>query len=267
MRTVIVSTNGMQISGFDRSAGEIAAIKDAPLIVALHGGSHTATYFDVPGYSLLERSAAVNIPIIALDRPGYGDSTPLVSADASIARNAEVLDEAIGKMWQERGAGRDVVLIGHSIGGEITNAIAARRPTWPLCGIAISGVGLLAPRQLEIQTAALPDIPLITRPSPMKDAAMFGPPWTYDDVMPQASHIADAPVPRREIIDITSWWSKKVRALAAAVTVPVHYRQAEFRFGSTKPRTLRHLEPRSPARPPSTPNALRRADIASISIG
>jgi hypothetical protein len=62
----------------------------------------------------------------------------------------------------------------------------------------------------------------------MKDVVMFGPPWTYDDVMPQASHIADAPVPRREIIDITSWWNKHVRALAAAVTVPVHYRQGEF---------------------------------------
>ena len=29
-----------------------------PLIVAIHGGTYTSAYFDMPGYSLLDRAAA-----------------------------------------------------------------------------------------------------------------------------------------------------------------------------------------------------------------
>ena len=57
---------------------------------------------------------------------------------------------------------------------------------------------------------------------------MFGPSWTFSSDMPARSHLADAPVPRAELIDITGTWSTRVRALAARVTVPVHYRQAAF---------------------------------------
>jgi pimeloyl-ACP methyl ester carboxylesterase len=46
--------------------------------------------------------------------------------------------------------------------------------------------------------------------------------------MPHASHAADAAAPRAELIDIVSTWPTTVQALAAQVTVPVHYRQAEF---------------------------------------
>ena len=30
---------------------------------------------------------------------------------------------------------------------------------------------------------------------------MFGPPWTHHDAMPEASHEADAPVPKAELLD------------------------------------------------------------------
>lgn len=64
--------------------------------------------------------------------------------------------------------------------------------------------------------------------SAIKDRMMFGPPWTFAPGMPERSHVADAPVPRAELIDITHTWAERVRGLAAKVTVPVHYRQAQF---------------------------------------
>ncbi len=203
--------------------------EDYPLIIAIHGGSYTSTYFDLPGYSLIERAAALRIPIIAVDRPGYGDTTGFSPKEATIANNAERLDRAIGELWRCHGGNAaGVFLVGHSIGGAITVSIAARRPSWPLLGISVSGVGLVTPSESGDAWAALPDIPMIDLPAPLKDQVMYGPEWTVGRTMPAVGHQADAPCPRAELIDITSTWHDAVRPTAARVQVPVHYRQAEF---------------------------------------
>jgi pimeloyl-ACP methyl ester carboxylesterase len=198
------------------------------VIVAIHGGSYTSAYFDVVGHSLLRRAAAVGFRAIALDRPGYGESTPLPTGEETIARNAQRLDAAVGQVWSEFGHGAaGIVLVGHSIGGAIAIAIAALRPSWPLMGIAVSGVGLMLPPQVGGLYAATPDA-LISVPPEAKDSMLFGPRWTHSEDMPAASHIADAPVPRRELQDIFETWPHNVRELAAKVVVPVHYRQGEW---------------------------------------
>jgi pimeloyl-ACP methyl ester carboxylesterase len=226
--TMLVERARYSISGRKRLPK--SALPDAPLVIALPGGTYTSAYFDVPGYSLLERADAIGIPSIAIDRPGYVNSTPLAPAQATITGNAERLDEAIGAIWEDARAGGapGIVLIGHSIGGAITVEIAARQPAWPLLGIAISGVGLKTPPADAVRFSGLPDIPMIDLPPPVKDQMMFGPGWTFGADMPERSHIADAPVPRAELIDITGGWQTRVRTETARVTVPVHYRQAEF---------------------------------------
>lgn len=202
---------------------------DTPLIVALHGGTYTSTYFDVAGYSLLERAAAAGVPIIALDRPAYRGSTSVEPGKSVILANAEVLDHAVTEVWDDVGDGTSgVVLLGHSIGGAVVLALAGRQPSWPLLGVAVSGCLLQVPVESRRAWEALPDTPLVELPSPMKDLVMFGPEWTYRNEMPEASHIADTTVPRAELLDITGGWIQRLPTVAAQVTVPVHARQGEF---------------------------------------
>jgi pimeloyl-ACP methyl ester carboxylesterase len=225
------AARGMSITGRSRLLAGPPAAADVPLVIALHGGTYTSTYFDIPGYSLLDRAAALGVPIVAIDRPGYGGSTPLAPEESTILKNADVLDEVIGELWEAWGSNTSgVVLIGHSIGGAIVTAIAANRPTWPLLGMAVSGCLLQVPSDSRSQWSALPAISMIDLPVNMKDSVMFGPAWTYDTGMPQRSYPSNAPVPRAELIDITTTWVGRVRSVAAQVTVPVYSRQAEYDY-------------------------------------
>jgi pimeloyl-ACP methyl ester carboxylesterase len=220
--------NGMTFSGKSRiPRGMVAA--DTPLVVAIHGGTYTSTYFDVPDFSLLDRAAALGIPILAIDRPSYAASTRVEDSESIILKNAEVLDTLIGELWNSYGNGTaGIFLIGHSIGGATTIALAARQPSWPLLGIAISGCLLEVPKEAGGAWAALPDEYLVDLPDELKDFLMFGPDWSYDAAMPLAGHVANAQVPKPELVDITGTWIENVRATAAKVTVPVHARQGEF---------------------------------------
>lgn len=221
--------HGMTITGQQRPVSVRAAANDVPLIIAIHGGTYTSEYFNIPGYSLLDRAEALGIPIIAVDRPGYGGSTHVESSESIILKNAEALNHVIAELWEQWGAGTGgVFLIGHSIGGAIVTAIAADKPAWPLLGIAISGCLLEVPASARDGFNALPEILMIDLPSPMKDSVMFGPAWTHDAVMPDASHPSDGPIPRAELIDINNAWIGRVRSVAARVSVPVQSRQGEF---------------------------------------
>jgi pimeloyl-ACP methyl ester carboxylesterase len=223
--------HGMTITGKRRPVTKTAVAADVPLIIAIHGGTYTSEYFDIGGYSLLDLAAGLGIPIVAVDRPGYGGSTAVDAGESIILRNAEVLDHVIAELWEAWGQGTSgVFLIGHSIGGAVVTAIAARNPSWPLLGIAISGCLLETPAQARDGFNALPDILMIDLPTPMKDGVMFGPEWTHAKSMPAASYPSNSQVPRAELIDINNGWIDRVRSVAARVTVPVQSRQGEFDY-------------------------------------
>lgn len=220
---------GIAITGKQNPAAAAGAATGGPLVIAVHGGTYTSDYFDLPGHSLLERAEARGIPVIALDRPGYAGSTAVEESASIIAKNAEVLDAVIAGIWEEWASkASGIVLIGHSIGGAIITDIAGNHPSWPLKGIAVSGCLLMVPTESADAWENLPPIPMIDLPTPMKDQVMFGPEGTFGADMPAASYPSNAPCPRAELIDITSTWIDRVRDVAATVTVPVHSRQAEF---------------------------------------
>ncbi|WP_051191695.1 alpha/beta fold hydrolase [Microbacterium luticocti] len=221
------TSDGRVYSGRSAALGEAA--DGAPLVIALHGGTYTSEYFDIPGYSLLDRAAARGIPIIALDRPNYVDSSPLEAEDSIILANADVLSDAIGEIWEQYGDGTaGIVLIAHSIGAAVATAIAATQPSWPLRGLAISGCLVRVPQESRAAWESLPPIPMIELPVPMKDQVMFGPEGTFTDDMPAASHPSNTLVPKAELLDITGGWIARRAEVCGRVTVPVFHRQGEF---------------------------------------
>jgi pimeloyl-ACP methyl ester carboxylesterase len=206
--------------------------RNGPLVVAIHGGTYTSAYFDVPGYSLLDRADAIGIRVVALNRPGYAESPPLQGAQATIRNQARFLIPALKDCWQRLGQDcAGIVLIGHSIGAAIAASIAAQVAAeaieLPLIGLAISGVGLRTPPDHRPRWEALPDIPSVELPLELKEAVMFSPPGAFDPEAVLSSRIANAPAPRAELVDIVSTWHDTVHATLGAITVPVHYRQAE----------------------------------------
>ena len=200
---------------------------DVPLIIAIHGGSYTSAYFDLPVGSFLARAAANGIPAIAIDRPGYGSSPALAPERMTIADQAAYLVEPLVELCERHGQGRGVVLVGHSIGGAIAATIASAPGDLPVVGLAVSGVGLRTPTHHGPMWASLPDIPFVTMPAEVKNTVMFGPAGSYPDTSPAASMGADAPAPKAELLAITGVWQQDVGDVLGRIGVPVHYRQAE----------------------------------------
>lgn len=205
-----------------------SAAAGAPLVIAIHGGTYTSAYFDLPGRSLLAAAAANGIPIAAIDRPGYGNSAMLAADRMDIIGQAAFLTDALSELWERFGLDcLGMVLIGHSIGAAIAATIASAPGRLPLLGLALSGVGLTtAPGDFE-RWRALPDIPLVAMPSEIKDQVMFGPVGSYDADMPAAGHAANAPAPKAELLAITGAWHLTAKEVLGRIAVPVHYRQAE----------------------------------------
>jgi pimeloyl-ACP methyl ester carboxylesterase len=223
------TADGREFTGRTNLGPDLEARSGAPLVIALHGGTYSSEYFDIPGHSLLDNASALGIRVIALDRPNYGGSSPLTSTDSIIFANAEIIGDTIGSIWKDHGdAAPGIVLVAHSIGAAVATKIAATLQTWPLLGLATSGCLVRVPPESAGAWAALPDIPMIDLPVPLKDQLMFGPDSTYDDTMPAASYPSNTLVPKAELLDITGGWIGHRAEVCGQVTVPVHHRQGEF---------------------------------------
>lgn len=220
------------LSGRIRMPSGVAGAIPLPLVVALHGGTYTSAYFDIPGASLLDCAQRNGIPIVALDRPGYAGSAELPAEQATVRGQADHLMGALADAWQRHGAGtQGVFLVGHSIGGAIVASIAARHAAlpstpFPLLGIALSGMCLRTPPEHKPLWESLPDTPTVEMPAPVKLQMMFGPAGSFDPALAQASQMADAPAPKAELVDIVSTWTDHAHETLGAIAVPVHYRQS-----------------------------------------
>ncbi len=220
---------GREYTGRTNIGPNLDVSSGKPLVIALHGGTYTAEYFDIHGHSLLDNATAVGIPVIALNRPNYLGSSALTTDGSIISANAQVIGADLGGIWEKYGEGlAGIVLVAHSIGGAIATKIAATSQPWPLLGLAISGCLVRVPAESADAWAALPPIPMIELPIPMKDQLMFGPESTYDDAMPAASYPSNTSVPKAELLDITGGWIAERADVCGRVAVPVFHRQGEF---------------------------------------
>ncbi len=207
---------------------------DTPLVVAIHGGTYTSAYFDAPGASLFARAAALGIPLIAPDRPGYAGSKRLPDSEMTVKGQADYMAHALIDAWNRHGGGTSgVFLVGHSIGGAIAATIAAivgdeAAKGFPLLGLALSGVCMHTPPEHKPMWESLPDTPTVEMPPGVKDVVMFGPEGSFVPEMVRTAAMADAPAPKAELVDIASTWNDNAPGTLARIEVPVHYRQAEF---------------------------------------
>ena len=220
----IRTPGGSRVTGIATGPGT----RETPLLVCLPGGSYTARYFDVPGFSLLGAAEANGFTAIALDRPGYGGSDPLPAGERTFARNAGVLDEAIAELWAGHGAGHPgVVVISHSIGSAITVHIAAGQPAWPLLGIALEGVNTMSPDHVVGAWRSMPPgVPVHFSPG-QRRMFMYGPDGTFAPDAVGRAEISASACPIEELLEIVGEWPRTAADLAGQVRVPVHYVLAE----------------------------------------
>ncbi|KAL8709931.1 MAG: hypothetical protein Q9220_005381 [cf. Caloplaca sp. 1 TL-2023] len=168
--------------------------KDTPLIVAIHGGSYSAAYYDVgQNNSAAPCSAFFGVPFIAIDRPGYLDSTPLpapIPEDSSYCQEEgkylhnEVLP-AIWKMYSKEHPVSSIVILAHSLAVPMTIVAAAltaesssKEPSYRLAGIILSGFGTT----LSTETQEYMGPKLAESPQPDPDRIRF-PTLLKDDIM------------------------------------------------------------------------------------
>jgi len=148
--------NGNQITGLLSFPPKPAhSPKGTPMVVCIHGGTYTASYYDAdPAHSISNISKALSIPVVAITRPGYGESTalpPLEEGETWNKVNGKYIHESIlPAVWKEYGpksGATTTVLHSHSIGASIaivTTALHNRSPEtagYPLSGLVTSGVG------------------------------------------------------------------------------------------------------------------------------
>jgi pimeloyl-ACP methyl ester carboxylesterase len=154
--------------------------------VALHGGTYTAKYFDVDvGHTASIVSSGLGVPIVAINRPGYHDSTSLYPIPEGSSYPEEYGNwlhrHILPAIWSEFGkpSGCDsIVLLSHSLG--TTSAViaaamhAAEADTdrqYPLAGMIISGFG----------THPGPSRHSISPTSPAENTITFTPEFGRDD--------------------------------------------------------------------------------------
>ena len=201
---------------------------DRPLLLLVHGGGVNAHYFAATEDSMLAVAAANGFAAVAVNRPGYADSDRLGDEEASFARQAEVIDAATDELWSARAEGRPgVVVCGHSIGGAVSVHLAARRPSWPLLGISITGLSLTAPpflvelwesmargQRVEFSPEASGTIQIGNAPSESERLAAPRAVW-------------QEPTPSGELLEVATRWPSEFPAVAAEVVVPVQYAVGE----------------------------------------
>ncbi|MFJ3671267.1 alpha/beta hydrolase [Streptomyces sp. NPDC090106] len=191
-------------------------------VLALHGGGMTAGYFDGrahPGQSLLALGARLGYTVLALDRPGYGASTPHLPTGQTLTEQAATVRTALAAYTATHTLGAGLFLLGHSYGGKLALTCAADGLPAHLLGVDVSGIG----HRLAVPPHTLPSASADRRGQWKHNwgALRLYPPDTF-------RHCPGivAPMPERERAEVPSW-PARFTATAARVRVPVRFTFAE----------------------------------------
>jgi len=167
------------------------------VVFALHGGGTSAAYFDGqahPDLSLLTLGASLGFTVLALDRPGYGDSAATLPEGLTLDEQADVLAAAVAAFAESHPTGAGTFLLAHSYGGKLALRTAAHGSD--LLGLDISGCGyhyILEPEVLSRQ------------PRHTHVERIWGPLHLYPPGTFRSGATPAAPQPLREAAEAAQW--------------------------------------------------------------
>ena len=209
-------------------SGLVAAVEEPKaVVVAFHGGSSTAAYFDCPGHpslSLLRMGADNGYTMLALDRPGYGSSAPYPDAMERPEQRIALAYGAIDKILGVSARGAGLFLVGHSAGCELAVRMATddRAEQSDLIGLELAGTGVQYDSAMaEIMKAAT----ATGRPTGLREM-LWQPAELYPpDVLSGMTNSSTGAL--YEVGMTRSWPRQDFPTLAPHVRVPVQFSVAE----------------------------------------
>ncbi|KAI9728665.1 MAG: hypothetical protein M1828_002771 [Chrysothrix sp. TS-e1954] len=214
-----------------------------PLLVCVHGGSFDARYFDAtPELSVERVTSLFDIPVVSIDRPSYGQTTPIptLTADQTFIQETakRFHNDILPSVWRKFGGkASSIILWGHSIGTATCIVIAGLHGRsqsdddagYPLSGLICSALGTNFKKDMPDLMKNLPQAnPDGTWPAEARAALLLKPeiglstPESYN-----AGVEVNPPAPPPEVEDIFRHWHVYWRSYAKDVKVPVLYAVAE----------------------------------------
>ncbi|MFH8570256.1 alpha/beta hydrolase [Streptomyces sp. NPDC017993] len=183
-------------------------------VIALHGGGMTAGYFDGqagPGLSLLTLGARLGLTVLALDRPGYGDSARTFPEGQTLAEQSTTLHAALDAFACRYETGGGLFLLAHSYGGKLALTAAADDLRGRLLGVDVSGCG----HRYAVTPEELPGAH-----GRVDWRRSWGPLRLYPPGTFRFSQDLVAPMPARERAELLTW-PRLFPEVAARIRVPV----------------------------------------------
>jgi pimeloyl-ACP methyl ester carboxylesterase len=236
-RPRVVLADGVPMSGLIAEAPDPRAV-----IVAFHGGSSTAAYFDCPGHpslSLLRSGADNGFTMVALDRPGYGSSAPYPDAMERPEQRVALAYGAIDKILGSTSRGAGLFLVGHSAGCELAVRMATddQAERTDVIGLELAGTGV----QYDAAMADIMKSATATqRPTGLREVL-----WQPADLYPPdvLSGMTNSSTGALYEVGMTKSWPRQdFPALAPRVRVPVQFSVAEHeRVWRSDPETLAQI--------------------------
>ncbi|MFJ6987933.1 MULTISPECIES: alpha/beta hydrolase [unclassified Streptomyces] len=219
VRRISLDADGVPLSALLAEPAGGAAPR--ALVVAVHGGGMNGAYFDGrahPDQSLLTLGARLGLTVLAVDRPGYGDSRALLPDGVGLDEQVLRLRAAVADFAARHDTGRGVFLFAHSYGGKVALRAAAEPGLPGLLGVEVSGCGhVYALDPTELSRGIDDRVRLRRSWGPLR----LYPPGTFLTLQ----HMVE-PVPPDESAEFARW-PEEFGAVAPRVHVPVRLTFAE----------------------------------------
>jgi pimeloyl-ACP methyl ester carboxylesterase len=214
VRPLLLDAAGLTLSGL------LAEPPGPPraAVLAVHGGGMRAGYFDGQAQaelSLLTLGAQLGFTVLAIDRPGYGESVAQVPDGLTLEEQSDVLSGVLDAYAERYDVGRGFLLLAHSYGGKLALTAAGRIPG--LLGLDASGVGQ--------HYGALPSGGQRLRRH-MEWERNWGPLGLYPAGTFRAAESLVAPIPVREAAE-APMWPEMFEQLAPRIDIPLRLTFAE----------------------------------------